>query len=549
MTHISFKILSFKIIAILISTMFGGVYISAKLVAQQADSTWYKIDDIRHIDPRLSSYNATGLRYVSVDNISDAKIYLNKGRGNFVNYYQSNDNLNAGAEVESYYRLNPTSVFYGKINYDYIEGHNMGGSYFMNPNNNPFDIMETVDSTRGTKKYEIYHLIGGVSVNIHPKISLGAKVDYNAGNVAKHKDLRCINYLTNLKMTLGLSYKIRPNIEAGANYYYNRRVESLQFSVEGNLDKTYQSLISYGNFIGKSEGFNRSANYTGEGRKTPMVNKYHGGSLQLFISLPHQLSFFNELTFKSRKGYYGTPSSVSIVLTVHDSDIIEYKGNITLKRKNQLHALTVALSNENLNNRENIFREETNEGSVSSIKYYGKSDVLKKEEFRISAEYVGHINIEDFLPVWEIKAGADYYRRYQKASLYPFYRKQTINSYTAYVAGKHNIRGRKKDLYTLGLMASYGSGGGDSHQDGLYATPTNSQKDTYKTSDKYLYQDYEYLTSKRIGTNIQFRYTKNIVSGVKNYIQGEYACVKAFDVHNVGGDFYNFFGLTLGCIF
>lgn len=549
MTHINLKILRFRIIIILIFTWFGGVYSSASLVAQQAESLWYRFDDIRISDPRLSSYNATGLRYIPVDNISDAKIYLNKGRGGFVDYYQSNDNLNAGAEVESYYRLNPTSVFYGKINYDYFDGHNMGGSYFMNPNDNPFDILETVDSTRGTKKYELYHLIGGVSVDLHPKISIGAKVDYKAGNVAKHKDLRCVNYLTNLKMTLGVTYRLRKNIEAGANYFFNRRVESMQFSVEGNLDKTYQSLISYGNFAGKIEGFNNAANYTGKENKTPMLNKYHGGSLQLHISLPRHIFVFNEFSFKSRKGYYGTPSSVSVVLTEHNSDIMEYKGNITLKRNNQLHAMTVTLSNENLKNRENIFRVETKEGTISSIKYYGKSDVLKKEEFSVSAEYAGHLNVNNFFPAWEIMAGADYYRRYQKASFYPFFRKQTVNSYSAYVAGKHNIEAGRKNLFSVGLRVSYGSGSGDPHYDGLYAAPTKSQKELYRTLDKYLYRNYEYLTSDRIGGNLLFRYTANLISGVKNYIQADYSCTKAFDIRYIEGDYFNTVSLTLGCIF
>lgn len=544
-----YKIFHTNVIIILFAVLFGGAFCSAKLAAQQVDSLWHDIDYIRYSDPRLSAYSATGLRYLPVDNISVAKIYARKGKGDFVNFYQSDNNTRLGAEVESYYRLNPTTVFFGKISYEDFKGYNMGGSSFINPNYNPIDILEFADSTRGTKKKELYHLIGGVNVDLHPKISIGGKVDYEVGNYTKEKDLRHVTDLLNLKVILGASYRLKSNIELGANYYFNRTVETLSFSREGNRDRTYESLISLGNFMGEKEGFGESAYYTGSNKRTPMVNKFHGGSLQLYLSLSKQFSFFNEFTYKSRDGYFGTPGTSSIVLTKHNSDIFEYSGTLSLKRDHSLHTLKVSACREDLDNYENIFRIETNPGELSVTKYYGKSETLNKEEINASAEYVGYLGIDDYNPAWEIKAGMDYYKRYQKASLYPFYRKQTINSYSTHLSGKRNIRSGKKDMYSISLFTSYRWGDGDAYSDGLYASPSDSQKEIYKTLDRYLYREYEYITSKQINGSVTFRYTRIFIKGIKNYIQADYSCIKAFDTKYIGGDFYNTMSLTLGCVF
>lgn len=544
-----FKIFHTNTVIVLFTVLFGGAFCSAKLAAQQADSLWYDINYIRHLDSRMSAYNTIGLRYLPLDNISEAKIYAHKGNGEFINFYQSANSLRLGAQAESYYRLDKTTVFFGKIGYEHFKGNKMGGSSFINPNYNPVDIQEFADSTRGTKKQELYHLVGAVSVDLHPKMSIGGKVDYKVGNYAKQKDLRHVNNFLDLKVILGGSYRLNGNIELGLNYYFNRTVETLRFSQEGNSDKTYESLISIGNFMGRKEEFGDHSYYTGGIKRTPMVNKFHGGSVQLSLSLSKQFSVFNEFTYKSRSGYLGIPGTSSIILTEHSSDIVEYNGSFSLKRERSLHLLKVNAGYEDLNNSENIFREETTPGETSVIKYYGKSEILNKEELTASAEYIGYLGIDNYNPTWEIKAGLNYYRRYQKSSLYPFYRKQTLNSYSANVSGKYNINVSPKDMCSVFLTILYRAGNGTAHFDALYAAPSDSQKDVYRTIDRYLYREYEYLTSRQITGGAGFRYTRTFIKGIRNYIQVDYTGTKAFDTQYIEGSIYNTVNLTLGCIF
>ncbi|MBK5720968.1 hypothetical protein JGH11_08800 [Dysgonomonas sp. Marseille-P4677] len=544
-----YKILRSSALIALFTILFGGIFCPAKLTAQQTDSLWRDINYIRLSDIRLSGYNMTGLRYLPVNNASEAKIYTRKDIGDFINYYESDNSFKLGAEVESYYRLNKKSVFYGKVGYSYFKGRNMGGSFFINPNYNPIDIQESADSTRGIKKKELYHLIGGVSVDLHPKISIGGKIDYEVGNYSKQKDLRHVNRFLDLKATIGVSYRLKKGVELGANYYFNRNVENLEFLREGNTDKTYESLISIGNYIGKKEQFGEDGYYTAKNKRTPMVNKFHGASLQLYLSPVKQFSIFNEVTYKSRKGYYGVPATASIVLTEHSSDILEYHVAFALQKERSLHTLNINVSHEDLKNNENIFRKETTPGETSVISYYGRSEILKKEELCISAEYLGHLEIDNYHPAWVIKAGFDFYRRQQTASLYPFYRRQTVNSYSVNISGKHHIKIGENNMYSVGLLASYRAGDGTPFYDALYAEPSDSQKDVYKTNDRYLYREFEYLTLQQITGGVNFRYSTTFIKGVKSYVQADYGLAKAFDVRYIEGNFHNTISLTLGCTF
>ena len=540
-----------KVLTTLFAVLFGGVFCSAKLSAQQPDSVWYDIEYIRLSDARLTNANASGLKYLPVNNVSTAALYTTKNNGKFINYYQSDNSFDAGADVESYYRLNPKTVFYGKINYDYFKGRNMGGSYFLRPSYNPIDIQQSSDSTNGNKVKETYHLIGALSTDITSRLTLGGKVDYEVGNYSKQKDLRNVNKFLDLVVTIGGSYKLTKNIEIGANYYFNRNVESLQFQTNGNNDKKYESIISIGNFIGIKEQFGESGNYTAKSKILPMINKYNGGYLQLYVALSQQLSIFNNFGYKSRTGYYGKRSSADIVLTEHTSNIFEYEGNLSFKGDRYQHLLTVNVAYENLDNKRNIYDSKKEDGQQSVVIYQGQLDILTKKELNTSVQYHGFFDIVDYNPKWELNAGFDYYRRQQKASLVPFYRKQTVNSYSFNIGGKRNFKMDAKSMLGVSLSMSYRKGSGTPMYDGLYMNPSSSQVNEYKTNDEYLYQEYEYLTVPQFTGGISLRYSRAFVKEVKNYIQIDYAYTKASnsDLHYIRGDHFNTVGLAIGCTF
>lgn len=527
--------------------LFGGAFSSAAM-AQSSDSIRLKdFPFIKKSEAWLNSENAAGLHALPVDHVSIAEVYVNKQDGKFVNYHQSDNSLAFGAQTESFYRLNPKMVFYGKVGYSNFSGKNMTGSMFIDPYANPFDIVEFSDTNRGTKKLETYHLIGAISADVSKKITLGAKIDYTASNYAKQKDLRHVNKLLDMNLSAGMSYHLNGQVEIGANYYYRRSVEGLNFNLYGTTDKVYTSLISYGAFFGLAEQFGENG-YTKGNEEKPMFNEYHGGALQLKLQLTSKLSLFNEFAYKSRSGYYGKKSPSTVVHSNHESGIWEYRSMLSLRERKNLHTLNINLQYESLNNLENVYRTENAGGGITDIVYYGTLDTTEKTSWNTSAEYVGYLGLTDFCPTWVVKGGAEYVNRKQTASVYPYYRKQNIHWMDFYLSGERNIK-RQKGIYTVSLGGRYSSGGGNVKDDGIYATPSESQTPP-RSMDTFLYSEYEYLTCPKVKGEIKLTYSHEIGNkGIRGYTSLYYGMLNAFKVKYVEGIRQHEISWTIGCTF
>lgn len=534
--------------------LFGGIINPTSIVSQvqSGDSLWIELETVRRSEPWLSNDNASGLSYLSDLKLSDIRISISKNDGDFVNYYQSGNSFEYGAKAESFYRLDKRIVFYGKIAYSAFEGKNMGGSAFIDPYRNPFDIVEYVDSTRGTKELEQYHLIGAMSMDLSGRFTLGGKIDYTAANYSKRRDLRHATRLMNLSLTLGGLYKLNERIEAGANFHYNRRIESVEFSSLGNKDKRYTSLINFGSFMGKFEEFtdNSTTAFTRSGGSFPVVNNTYGGSLQLGVEINPELKFLNDLLYHSKSGYYGRKGTNTVVFTEHDIDSYQYSGAFTLKGGRNLHTFGIKAGYDNLKNDENIYRQETspeNDGKLIVV-YYGKSERLKQDIINGGVYYTFDRSVDKFNPEWTIKTGADYFQRKQTTSFYPYYRKQTLKSYQVYLNVTRSFI-RDNNRYSFCLGALYGSGSGDVKKDGLYITPSDEQSEP-KTIDRYLYREFEYFTADRIRGEIAFDYSRILKQpDIRVYARIQYNYTKAFDVTYLEGDHHSAFKLSIGCRF
>lgn len=527
--------------------LLGGVC-SSTVVAQTSDSIcWKDYSFIKRSQSWLTSENAAGLRALPVSHVSIAEVYSHKQNGALANYYQSNNSLEFGAQTESFYRLNPKTVFFGKVSYSNFSGKNMAGSVFIHPEEAPFDIVEYSDDNRGDKKRETYHLIGAVGTDLTERLTLGGKIDYTSSNYAKQKDLRHVNKLLDMNVTAGLSYRLNGMIELGANYYYRRSVEGLDMEMYGTTDKVYTSLISYGGFFGLTEQFGVNG-YTKENEEKPLFNEYHGGALQLMLHFTPQLSLFNEFAYKTRDGYYGKKSPSAVVYSNHDSNILEYHGRLSLKKRKNLHTLNLDIRREELSNKENIYRVETASGGSSNIGYYGTLDTTDKTMWNARAEYNGNLGVTDFCPAWLVKAAVDYSSRSLTASVYPYYRKQEIKRTAFLLSGERAIRSRK-DMYSLSLGTAYSYGSGTAKEDGIYATPSETQS-APKSMDEYLYREYEYLTGKQIKGEAGFKYSRMIGDkSTQGYVSLRYSMLKAFDVKYLGDGQRHDIQLTIGCIF
>ncbi len=527
----------------------GGVVYSASIVGQITPLHWKDYLYIKNSEAWLTSENAVGLKEFNIDKISVAEISFHKGNGDYVNYHQSNDHYTIGANIESFHRLNPKIVLFGKISYNHFKGKNMSGSAFINPKETPFDIVEYDNNTQGYKKLENYNLMGAVSADVYKGIILGGKIDFKAANYSKDKDLRHKNTLSDMNVTVGLSYRINRYFDIGVNYYYRRRNEGLTFNTYGTTERLYESLIDYGVFYGKNETFEGMEGYTAKNKTTPLFDEYHGGAIQLKIDFNSKIDLFNEFTYRKREGYYGKESSSTPIYSNHNSTVFAYTGKLNYRQKENLHSLDVHLSQEELENLESIYIIEKPQGEATSIiTYYDPLKVGDKKVFNATVEYTANLGIKGLNPTWILKGGIHYFNRKQTASIYPFYRQQTLHQTTFNLSMSRNFI-QKKNMYSFLIGAIYSTGGDTPQKEGYYDTPSESQAAPAK-SDYNLFKEYEYLTCNQTQGVIEFKYSRLFPKiKLKGYASVNYSLTKAFNVKHVEGSSYNQLNITVGCTF
>ncbi len=513
----------------------GWLLITASILcvielSAQEQNTWTDFKYIKNANSWLTCENAAGLDKLATDKISIIEANITTENGNFINYYQSDNSYSFGGITESFYRLNKV-VFYGKMEYSNFSGKNMGVSTLLNPYFSPFDIMEYADSTAGEKKMENYHLTGALSIALYNDLLLGLKGSYQTISYYKIKDLRHTNDIMNLETTVGLSYPLGEVADIGLNYYFRKRTENTCYQSEGNTDQQFNSLISWGSFFGSQESFGDEG-MTGSEDNNPFVDYVHGASFQIDLFPKRNVHFFNEVGMKWRSGYFGQKSSVDIQYTEHEADIFHYTGVLSLKKNENLHKLSLSFTREDLNNYEKAYQESTTEGGNTTYVYYGDNEVLDRTLSKASFLYTANLKINDNNPEWVIDAGVSLWRRDQKATLYPNYRKQDVKQAIATATVKRNII-KDNNMYSFTLGGTYGSGSGTVKEDGSYVNVSQN----YATLDRYLYREYEYLTASRASGTFEFRYTKALPDNYKIYGGIQYRYTKAFNVSYIGDSF------------
>lgn len=155
------------------------------IIAVSGAAAQERFDYVFRRNPWNGGPNAAGIRQDSLSR-SYAEIYFTKETGGMTGHSSSDDSWNAGARTESVRHLKKVS-FAGGFGYDYFDGRNMCGSMFTQPGYYPVDILEF---TPGRKIREDYSFMGGVSAVLGRRWTGGLRVEFEAQNYAKRKDLR-----------------------------------------------------------------------------------------------------------------------------------------------------------------------------------------------------------------------------------------------------------------------------------------------------------------------------------------------------------------------
>lgn len=459
----------------------------------------------------LTSENAAGLTRFSSANISQATIYGELQRGGWVDYSQSPKATEAGASVESYFRLSPKVVVYGRMAYDNFSGRDMAGSVFIHPERMPFDVVEDSLTNLGRKHLDSYELTGAVGVALWKWMSVGVRADYTSANYAKYKDLRHKNLLMDLKVAPGLRIDLGKSLSLGANYLYRRQTESVDFDTYGKTDRTYFSLVSYAAFIGRLEHYGVDG-YTNANNTMPWLDERHGVGVQLETRFLPTLSWFNHFSFSHRKGYYGRRSPYTIRMADHDGDTYTWTSRLDLphlKERRWRHHLDFSLDAEKLCNWTTTYREQTNESGSKYYAYYTPVKTADKVFVDGSVAYTAHIlssaQSVSAAPLWTLHAGYTWLHRKQTAYVYPYYRRQRLDNASWSASLTRNIVfGRSMLTLTAGVRI--GEGSGDAYEDGTFIEPSDKQSQPPQM-ETWLYREYEYLVAAQRELSFSARYS------------------------------------------
>jgi len=454
---------------------------------------------LRDTTPWLQSQNAAGLTVLPVGVRSNyAEAYFQKDNGGWGEYNASPDSYEFGARTASFFRVNDRLALSGNVSYSNFKGRDMTGSVWLNPDDQPFDIVEMDAQYAGTKNKEQYNLMGALGLELGRGFSLGASVDFTSTNNAKRRDLRSQNKRMDLSAAGGLLWD-NDLLQVGLSYTYRRVLEELLFKTYGTTGTYYASLIDYGASFGVSE-YSSASGLTDEDEERPMLSTRHSLALQFGLTL-ESLKWFNEGALQWRDGYYGKRSLYTPVFMEHSGHAWSYRGSLTWQRR---HVVDYSLSANHLENWQNLFNYVSQGGGLNEYVYYGQLKTRGQRTFcaDVGYKYYGHAWIH------QLKAG--YQERRLTASFYPSYRRQRIHFTTVDLSTRRLWNEGPHD-WSVELQLGYQKGGGKMAEDGYYDSASTSTgatliRTSLVTMPAVLLQHYDYLTASqgRAGLNLLY---------------------------------------------
>jgi hypothetical protein len=514
----------------------------------QTDSTfnWSTLREL-HLDENwLNSKNPAGLHVYGQGAESEIVLLGNGRYGGLKNYFSSKNEMTFGVEAASIARLSQLVVVDGKVGYRHTMARSIAGSYFINPTQTPFDLLEFSDENAGDKTMEELYLQGQVGITPIRYLSVGLSLDYKAASYSKHKDLRHINSLMDMNLLLGGVFHVGKRLDIGLNYVYHRRNETLLLSSYGTQDKTFLSLLNYGAFFGKQETFGEIG-YTKENENKPLFDSRHGANLQLVWRIGN-VEWFNEVGLMLRSGYYGDPSHSTVVYSTHQGHDFSYRALLSFASQGNAHRIGLRYAQDYVENTENVYSYQNEEAGRDYIEYLGEREVGKRTQNSVLMEYVGRYGIKHGMARWEAMVDATLDARNTKASNYPDYRRQNISWWRLKAMGTRNILSGS-NCYSVTLSALYGGGAGEPCTDGRYGTGTSGEALT-RTRNDLLMQEWEYLTATQLGTGIAFTYSRAMYNGkVRGNLGLTYDICKALGTEYLDGTIRHTVSLRLGCNF
>jgi len=394
-----------------------------------------RFEDFRRRNPWNDGVNAAGVRADSVSR-SYAEAYFSKQNGGWIDHSGSDDSWNAGARTASIRHFERVS-FFGSFGYDYFAGRNMCGSMLTRPGHYPVDILEF---TPGRKVRETYAFTGGLAVRLGGRWTGGLRMDFEAQNYAKRRDLRHKNTMLDFRVAPGFLYHAG-RLRVGAAYIFGKSSDRVEAEEIGSLGNSYYAFFDKGLYYGTQElwdGSNIHLNESGiDG--FPLKELTHGVSAQLEYG-----PLYVDATYRRMHGDSGEKD-----LTWHEfeGERLSLRGVLTLPGDGCLHFVRLGFDRYRQDNREMLVGKENVNGVITN-RVYGSTPVFGRKGAEAGGEY------EIAADRYRFQAGGGYTRLDRRSTLrYPETREQELHFAECFVRGRRSV-GRFE--LSLGLDCRWG---------------------------------------------------------------------------------------------
>lgn len=487
---------------------FLGVFVLSALPAWSQTEEW-KDEYSRFTDwnPWIQSSNPAGIVLTPLSRISTVRAGIEKQNGGLIDLHESRDCFRPNLDAASYMKVSDRVTFYGRMNYSYFKGKDMGGQILMDPYYNPINFLESTDTTTGTKALEEYTLEGAMAYSLSDRLTLAGKIRYQSADYAKRKDPRSLNQWMDLDASVGARYSFGEKASVGLSLNYAKTIETVSEKLFGTLDRQYYYLIDYGGSFGKVEIIDGDNGYLSVSSERPMFNQFFGASAQTEFNVGG-VNAFIDLGAAYRSGYFGKKASGSVRFCDFDGMRYNLDARVTFRTGAILHRIDGGLNVMTSLNKENSYRVSTTPGQNPEIQYFGSQEVGDKTVSNATARYsVKGESVRGkgaFRPAsWAASVEYRYFGLDQTATSYPFYRKQRLASNTLGVKIIKNL-GLRNDILSLTLGGNYSFAGDDlKNEDGQYTSASGSPR----SNETYLNRNFEYYHASSAGGNASVRYT------------------------------------------
>ncbi len=534
---------------------FLGLFIISALPAWSQTGEWKdEYSRFTGLDPWVKSSNPAGIATFNRDRLSTVRAEIEKKNGGLMDLHESRDCFRPSLDAASLMKVSDRVTFYGRTNYSYFKGRDMGGQILMDPYYNPINFLESVDTTTGTKTLEEYTLEGAMAYSLSDRVTLAGKVIFQSADYAKRKDPRSYNQWMDLDASVGARYSpANGKTSFGVSLNYVKTIETVAEKLFGTIDRQYYCFVDYGGSFGKVEIIDGDNGYLSVSNERPMFNQFFGASAQAGFKVGGADAFL-DLGAAYRKGYFGKKASGSVRFCDFDGMRYNLNARVSFKTGNLLNRVDGDCNVLTSLNKENSYRVSTTTGQSSEIQYFGSQEVGDRTVGRLGARYSVERRTDGradmFKPApWAASVGFERFSLRQTATSYPFYRKQRLVRNTVSAAAAKNFLMRDNFL-SLCLGANFSFAGDDlRNEDGQYSSASGNPR----TNDIYLNRNFEYFHASSAGGSASVRYTLVRKTGERQYsvfadLSDRYRRLTS-DPEYLTGNYRNTIIFTIGCNF